>query len=73
MFSEFPCDMRSQRALHFCGIIEKVKIYSWSDEVIEKLKEIAVYYEEGEEENAGKGHQGAQHLGLEQHQEEIGI
>ena len=50
MFSEFPCDMRSQRALHFCGIIEKVKIYSWSDEVIEKLKEIAVYYEEGEEE-----------------------
>ena len=50
MFSEFPCDMRSQRTLHFCGIIEKVKIYSWSDEVIENLKEIAVYYEEGEEE-----------------------
>lgn len=43
MFSEFPCDMRSQRALHFCGIIEKVKIYSWSDEVIEKLSALVKY------------------------------
>lgn len=49
MFSEFPCDMKSQRAIYFCGIIEKAKIYSWSDEVMEKLKEIAINYE-GEEE-----------------------
>lgn len=50
MFSEFPCDMKSQRAVYFCGIIEKAKIYSWSDEVIEKLKEITINYEGGEEE-----------------------
>lgn len=50
MFGEFPCDMKSQRAQYFCGIIEKAKIYSWSDEVIEKLKEIAINYEEREEE-----------------------
>lgn len=49
MFSEFPCDMKSQRALYFCGIIEKARIYSWSHEVIEKLKEIAINYEGGEE------------------------
>lgn len=48
MFKEFPCDMKSQRALHFCGIIEKAKIYCWSDEVLEKLKEIAISYEEDE-------------------------
>ena len=48
MFSEFPCDMKGQRALYFCGIIEKANIYSWSDEVIERLKEIAINYE-GEE------------------------
>lgn len=50
MFSKFPCEVNSQRALYFCGIIEKTKIYSWSDAVIEKLKEIAIYYENGEEE-----------------------
>ena len=50
MFGEFPCDVKSQRAVYFCGIIEKAKIYSWSDEVIEKLKEIAINYEGGEEE-----------------------
>lgn len=50
VFSEFPCDVKSQRALYFCGIIEKAKIYSWSDEVIEKLKEIAIHYENEEEE-----------------------
>ena len=50
MFSEFPCDMKSHRAVYFCGIIEKAKIYSWSDEVIEELKEIAINYEGGEEE-----------------------
>ena len=50
MFSEFLCDMKSQRALYFCEIIEKAKIYSWSGKVIEKLKEIATCYEEREEE-----------------------
>ena len=50
MFSEFPCDVKSQRALYFCGIIEKAKIYSWTDEVIEKLKEIAIHYENENEE-----------------------
>ena len=40
--------MKGQRALYFCGIIEKANIYSWSDEVIERLKEIAINYE-GEE------------------------
>lgn len=49
MFREFPCDLTSHRAIYFCGIIEKAKIYSWSDEVIDKLKEIAINYE-GEEE-----------------------
>ena len=24
MFGEFPCDMKSQRAVYFCGIIEKI-------------------------------------------------
>lgn len=54
MFSEFPCDAKSQRALYFCGIIEKAKIYSWSDEVIQKLKEIAICYKNGEEEENTK-------------------
>lgn len=55
MFSEFPCDTKSQRALYFCGIIEKAKIYSWSDEVIEKLKEIAIHYENQNEEQVKDG------------------
>lgn len=50
MFSEFPCEIKGQRVLYFCGIIEKAKINSWSAEVIDKLKEIALYYEEGQEE-----------------------
>lgn len=45
MFKEFPCDMKSQRALYLCGIIEKAKIYSWSPEVIDILKEIVLHYE----------------------------
>lgn len=50
MFRVFPCDMKSQRAIYFCGIIEKTKIYTWSENVISKLKEIALNYEGGEEE-----------------------
>lgn len=51
MFKAFPCGMNSQRTLYFCGIIEKVKIYSWSEEVINKLREVALYSEEEEAEN----------------------
>ena len=47
--------IKSQRALYFCGIIEKAKIYSWSDEVIEKLKEIAIHYENQNEEQVKDG------------------
>lgn len=44
MFSVFPCDMESQRASYFCGILEKTKNYRWSAEVLLKLKEIALNY-----------------------------
>lgn len=44
MFREFPCDMESQRASCFCGIIEKAKINLWSTDVIKQLKEIALKY-----------------------------
>lgn len=52
MFKEFPCDMKSQRALYFCGIIEKAEIYSWSKVVIERLKELAICYEENLEQDS---------------------
>ena len=42
MFRIFPCDMENYRASYFCGIIAKTKTYSWSADVIDKLKEIAV-------------------------------
>lgn len=46
MFKEFPCDMENNRATYFCGIIAKSKIYTWSSEVLSKLKEIAIKYTE---------------------------
>lgn len=44
MFKTFPCNMESQRASYFTGIIEKSEIFSWSAEVIEQLKDIAINY-----------------------------
>jgi len=44
MFRVFPCDMESQRASYFCGILEKTKIYTWSSEILAQLKDIAINY-----------------------------
>lgn len=60
MFKEFPCDMKSQRALYLCGIIEKAKIYSWSSGVIDTLKEIVLHYE-----GNGESYRGENNLNCE--------
>lgn len=42
MLLECPCDMESQRASYFCGIIETLSSVRWSEEVLCELKNIAV-------------------------------
>ncbi len=54
MFKVFPCDIENSRASYFCGIIEKTKYDSWSVNVLEKLKEIALHYKGGEIEQKEK-------------------
>ncbi|MBO5336863.1 MAG: hypothetical protein J6A94_07035 [Lachnospiraceae bacterium] len=44
LFRMFSCDLESYRASYFCGILEKTKIYTWSPEVIEQLKNITLNY-----------------------------
>lgn len=39
---EFPCDMKSYRALYFCKIVEKISNVNWSPEVMEQLMNIAL-------------------------------
>lgn len=41
LFLEFPCDMKSHRASHFCGIIKTLKKTNWSSKIIEQLIDIA--------------------------------
>ena len=53
MFSEFPCDMNSQRVEYFCGIIKKAKICLWSEKVLQKIKEIVIYYYDKREKAEG--------------------
>ena len=48
LFKQFPCDMESQRASYFCGILEKRKEENWSKEVLEQLKDIAVKHKNPE-------------------------
>ena len=45
MFHTFPCDMKTQRASHFCRIIEKMNSFVWSVEVMNQLKHIALKHE----------------------------
>ena len=42
LFLEFPCDMKSYRASHFCGIIKTLKKTNWSSKIIEQLIDIAL-------------------------------
>ena len=42
LFLEFPCDMKSYRASHFCGIIKTLKKTNWSSKIIEQLTDIAL-------------------------------
>ena len=49
VFSEFPFDIQNEKSRYFCEIIEKASVYNWSKSIIEKLKEIVLYYEEQEE------------------------
>ena len=42
LFLEFPCDMKSYRASHFCGIIKTLKKANWSSKIIEQLIDIAL-------------------------------
>lgn len=44
MFRYFPCDMESQRASYFCGILEKTEIYDWSYDILNQLKDISSNY-----------------------------
>ena len=48
---EFPCDMNSQRASYFCGIIEKMSRINWSEQVIEQLKKIALQHSDPQFDN----------------------
>lgn len=42
MFRAFPCDLKTHRASYFCGIIEKMNGVTWSVEVMEQFKDIAI-------------------------------
>ena len=42
MFKTFPCDLKTYRASYFCGIIEKMNGVTWSVEVMEQFKDIAI-------------------------------
>lgn len=42
MLIEFSCDMSSNRALYYCGIIEKTRNATWPSEVLEQIKDIAL-------------------------------
>lgn len=50
MFRVFPCDLSSHRIFAFCDIIKNTDIYSWSEDVIEKLKQLATCCEQENEE-----------------------
>ncbi len=45
MFHIFPCDLKTNRASYFCGIIEKMNSNVWSAEVLNQLKHIALKHE----------------------------
>ena len=42
MFKMFPCDLETHRASYFCGIIERMNGVTWSVEVLEQFKNIAI-------------------------------
>lgn len=48
MFNAFPCGMNDRKVRCFCGIIEKTKISTWSLEVLNRLKDIIINYEDTE-------------------------
>lgn len=46
MFNAFPCSDDTSRFKYFCDIIANAKIYTWSSDVIDLLKDIVLNYEE---------------------------
>lgn len=46
LFRTYPCDLEGQRAVYFFEIIEKVKIYDWSSDITEQMKNIAFNFRE---------------------------
>jgi len=42
MFKTFPCDLKTHRASYFFEIIEKINSVTWSVEVMEQFKDIAI-------------------------------
>ncbi len=46
LFETFPCDLQSHRTYYFCSILEKTKIYDWSQFVIDQLINVALNYQD---------------------------